>query len=144
GACGAGAAQAQGFNPWPQPPGGNAIQRDGSMGATLTADGLNDLLGRLGLNPERKAASDGSPYFVVKVRRDNLNLSVLASLSQDHSRVWLEIYLVDLPESDRLPAGRLLRLLQENRQMASMFSCSENGKELWLKRSFTNRDITPE
>jgi hypothetical protein len=136
-----GTAVAQGFNPFPPPTGGGIVQRDNPAGATLTADGLHTMLSQMGLNPEGKADSDGGRYEKVTIKKNDFTVPLTICLSKDGRKLWLQAFLGSLPDGDRLTAGALLKLLQENQQMASQFCCSEDGKDLWLKRHFDNRGV---
>jgi hypothetical protein len=136
-----GTTVAQGFNPFPPPTGGGIVQRDNPAGATLTADGLHTMLAQMGLTPEGKTDSDGGRYEKVTIKKNDFTVPLTICLSKDGRKVWLQAFLGSLPEGNAVSAGVLLKLLQENQQMASQFCCSEDGKDLWLKRHFDNRGV---
>jgi hypothetical protein len=128
---------AAGKNVWGQGP-GNLVARP----ETKTED-LHQLLVGLGYDVAAKIDDDGKRYEYVTIQRDGWTFHVTVKLHPEQNKVWLIARLADLPALNQVPAERLARLLEENDNMASYFVLTKDGKTLYFKRYFDNRDLSP-
>ena len=128
-ACGAPAARAQ------QPAG---------TPAPLTDDSLLAMLKNMGYAPRIEKTPKGSIYSLT-IQRGTWTYYVDVSLSPSKTKLWLSGWLSALPRDEKVPAERLLALLEGSwTHGPAHFRYHRGFRQLNIGLCLDNRDITPE
>jgi len=128
-------------------PMGLAIQSAAAQGQAstgITDDQLGQLIGALGLQPNRKD-NRFDFAFEAQMEEQSWSLSMSAILSQDGSALWLMAWLDELPKaSNDVPRTALLRLLAQNDQLGDgkFFAYIPSNRRFVLQRSIDNENMT--
>jgi hypothetical protein len=110
----------------------------------VTTDTLGTFLGSAGYEPEVVPSTTGGVWgydVAVTVRGRVFNLEV--QVSPDGHTVWVIAPLRIVPDPPKLPAHRLLRLLEENDRIGPA-SFAYVNRRVHLNLPMANRGLTPE
>ncbi len=110
----------------------------------MTAEALGPLLENMGYDVKTMKNTADVPYYVITTKRDTWTFVVEVSLSPNKGYVWLGAPLSVVPDLTPDSGPKLLRLLQENGNIApTFFSYAPGSKRLMLQSAMENHDITP-
>lgn len=104
--------------------------------------GVESLAGTLlGAGYSSKRVTDN--VVAITVRRGELSLPVLVSVSGDGQKLWLGMMLSKIADEKTLPTDKLLKLLEANRQHGpASFVYSRNRGRIELHLALDNRGIS--
>jgi hypothetical protein len=88
--------------------------------APLTHDSLLKVLQDMGYSPRVEKTQTGAIYHLT-VERDGWTYRLQLALSSNQQFLWISTGVVTLPSDEKVPADRLLRLLEENDRIGPMF-----------------------
>jgi len=109
----------------------------------LTSETLGTFLRALGYEPELiPSASGGIWGYGIPVKQSGRTFNVEVQVSSDEQTVWVIVPLRIVPDPPKLPAPRLLRLLEENDQIGPA-SFAYVNRRFHLNLPLPNHGLTP-
>jgi uncharacterized protein (TIGR03067 family) len=104
-------------------------------------DGLGKLLRDVG-HPPKALSPD---VFQITIERERWPVHVMASLSTDGRRVWLESKFAPVEDPDKVSPAAWKRLLEANEKIGpAHFAFDKSDKRVHLYKSFDYQDLTAE
>ncbi len=124
--------------------GSSADKPNNPSGGGRPVGGVDSLAGTLlGAGYSSKRVTDN--VVSITVRRGELSLPVLVSVSSDGQKLWLGMMLSKIADEKTLPTDKLLKLLEANRQHGpASFVYSRNRGRIELHLALDNRGISSE
>ena len=110
-------------------------------GAALADASLREMLVRLGYAPAEIKSPVGISMYKIVVERDDWRVIIYASLSGSKARLWLASPVADLPETGKVSAAALERLLALNDDLGPTHF-GLRGRRVFLNTPMDNVGIT--
>jgi hypothetical protein len=105
---------------------------------TLTFESLGAMIAGLGYTTAPKEG-----YHEVTISRGGIDLRVGLSLSGNMQRVWMSVYVAELPAAEKIPADWLYNLLTRADDIRPVHFFTRPKTALYMGLSIDNRAMTP-